>query len=223
MAVLVFFAWLGVCALVSWLTAFQMPEGYGNAIVVVQFFGAFVSGGFMAMGLPTALDPTTKVVVSGPGGGPNVYTTWPRRKGVKLAITGGIVFVVTNVGGWFLDVAMGLPQRYRWPLEAQARGWADAATPSLEPCLARTWTARPETCQLRYRVTVRGGAARMELRRASCPTPAITECVRAHLDGGTFTLDKPQLDSLEFAGALDVAVSLDGLRGTGAARPAERE
>ncbi|HUQ07486.1 MAG TPA: hypothetical protein VM261_33565 [Kofleriaceae bacterium] len=221
MPVLVFFAWIGVCVLTSWLTAFQMPDGFGNAIFMAQILGAIPSAGFMAMGLPTAIDPSFEIDPSGRRHGRP--TRWPRRKGLNLVIAGGVIFLLTNVGGWFLDVAMGLPDRYRTPLAGQARWWAQAARPTLEPCLAKTWTAQAETCELRYRVMARGGAARMELRAASCPSPPIAACVRAHLDGGAFTLERRQLDSLEFAGAIDVAVSLDGLRGTGAPPPAERE
>lgn len=202
MPVVAFFGWLGVCALVSWRTAFQMPDGYGNAIFLLQIPGALASSWLLALALDTL--------------------RW-RGQRVKLAIAGGVVFLVTNVGGWFLDVAMGLPDRYTLPIAIRTQSWARTARPSLEPCLARFWTAAPETCQVRYRVSVRGGAARTALRSVACPSEKIAECVRAHLDGGAFTLDRRQLDSLEFAGAIESTVSLDGLRGTGPPPPAERD
>jgi hypothetical protein len=223
MGVVVFFVWIGVCALVSWLTAFQMPDGYGNAIFLLQIVGAIVSAGCLTMGLPTAIDPTTKVVVSGPGGGPNVYTTWPRRKGVKLSIIGGAVFVVTNVGGWYLDVAMGLPQRHAAKVQWRAEIWAREARPELEACLATFWTGPLETCQLRYRVTRDGSAARLALRKATCPSPPVAACLEQTLSGGTIYVEQRQLDSVEFAGAIELVVSVAGLRGTGAALPAERQ
>jgi hypothetical protein len=223
MGVVVFFVWIGVCALVSWLTAFQMPDGYGNAIFLLQIVGAVVSGALLAMGLPTAIDPKTKVVVSGSGGGPNYYTTWPRRKGVKLSIIGGAVFVVTNVGGWYLDVAMGLPYRHAWKVQWRAESWAREARPELDACLATFWTRSFETCQLRYRVTRHGTAARLELRKATCPSPPVAACLEQTLSGGTIYVEKRQLDSVEFAGAIEVDVSVTDLHGTGAALPAERQ
>jgi hypothetical protein len=220
MQVLTFFAWLGVSALVSWLTAFQMPDGYGNAIFFVQFVGAFVSAGFMAMGLPTAIDPTTKVVVTNRLGN-NIETTWPREKGVRYAIIGGVVFVVANVGGYVLDRALGLPDRYRSKVADSVRHWTRDPQPALDACLATVWTRELETCKAQYRVTTSGGHAHSTLRRVTCPTTALSACVQRALATGTIDVDRRQLDSLDYAGAIDVDVELM-LLGRGPPPPAER-
>jgi hypothetical protein len=222
MVVLVFFVWLGFCALVAWLTAFQMPDGYGNVIVSVQFFGALISGGFIVTGAPTAIDPSTKVVVSGPGGGPNREVTWPRKKGVRYVIIGASVFVVFNIGGWIADVAMGLPARYVFKVKLSVDQWVAGAEPTLAPCLATAWNAKPETCTLRYRVTTPRGAARLDLVKASCPTPAIEACVVRHLAGGALTVQPRLRDSIAFSDAVDVWVYLTSVSGTGPPPPVEK-
>ena len=222
MAVLTFFAWMGVCALASWLTAFRMPDGYGNAIFLVQFFGAFVSAGYMAMGLPTAIDPTTKVVVSGGHGNPNRVTTWPRRKGVKLAIIGGVVFVVSNLGGYILDRALGIPSRHLQKAERAAEGWVRGTHPALEACLATTWSREPVACTLAYRVSATDDVAVLELDQAMCPHAAIQACATRHLAHGTVSVDERQLATLSYASAGRIKI-LGRFRGTGAPPPNERE
>lgn len=220
MQVLTFFAWLAFCLGVSWLTAFQMPDGYGNAIFLFQFVGAFVSAGFLAMGLPTAIDPSTKIVVTNRLGR-NIETTWPREKGRRLAIIGGVVFLVTNVGGWALDRAMGLPDRYQEKIADRVVAWTRAPRPELDACLATVWTRDIETCKVRYRASMSGGQARAELRTATCPTAPLAACVQKHLASGVVDMDVRQRASLSYAGGIDVDVEVK-LMGRGPPPPVER-
>jgi hypothetical protein len=221
MAVLVFFGWLAFCGVVSWLTAFQMPDGYGTALFALQIIGAIISSGCMAQGLPTAIDPSTKVVVTNRLGN-NFETTWPREKGMKIAIAGGVIFLVTNVGGWFLDTGMGLPERYMTKVHDKVVDWTrEPPRPELDACLTTVWTPGVETCEVRYRVTTSGGRARVDLRKATCPHAPLATCIEKQLAGGEIDVDKRQLDTLAFTGPLDVAVKVS-LTGTGPPPPAER-
>jgi hypothetical protein len=197
-----------------------MPDGYGNAIFLFQFVGAFVSGGFMAMGLPTAIDPSTKVVVTDRAGHTS-ETTWPREKGRRYAIIGGVVFLATNAGGYVLDRALGLPDRYVAKVADRVRDWTRAPQPELDACLATVWTRETEVCHARYRVTTSGGHAPITLRTATCPTPALAACVERALARGTIDLDRRQLDSVEYAGGVDVDVVVR-LTGRGPPPPVER-
>jgi len=133
-----------------------------------------------------------------------------------------VIFLATNVGGWVLDKAMGLPDRYVWKVESSARSWTRVARPALDACLATVWTREAETCALRYRVTTAGGAARLDLEKATCPSAPVEMCVTRHLAGGEFTVERRSLDSLEFAGAIEIDLEMTDLRGTGPPPPAER-
>jgi hypothetical protein len=172
------------------------------------------------MGLPTAINPSTKIVVTNRNGN-NIETTWPREKGVRYAVIGGVVFLVTNLGGYALDRAMGLPDRYVEKVADRVRDWAQTSPPALDVCLATVWTPQVETCTVRYRVAVSSGQAHADLREARCPHAPLASCIQQHLASGIVNVDKQQLASIAYAGAIDVAVEVR-LTGRGPPPPVEQ-
>ena len=222
---LIFFAWLGIQIGGGYAFDATMPHGFGNAIFGLQILGAIVAGGFFAMGLPTALDPSTLVVVSGRGrGSPNVWTTWPRKKGLRLTSIGLAITFVVNVGGYIVDRAAGVPRRHRLTAQRAIDDWMRRPPPELATCLAKLYATERSTCQVTVNVRVDGASLTIQTDEVTCPgsTPIAT-CVRGMAPAHLPFDDLEERASLAYAwGGTEVQLTAE-LRGLGGLPPAERE
>lgn len=221
MSVVVGLAWLGLSIFLAWVTTKDMPAGYGTAMFLTVFVAAFPSTHFIAHGLPSWIDPSTKVVVRGGPGRPNRLTTFARSKGRRWTLIGIAVLAVALLGGWLLERAMGLPERHVREAVMAAQIWQKQPDQAVARCLAGVPRAQAESCPLTYRVSVRGARAVLELASNGCHHPGIRACVQQHLGRAELDMSARQLDSIDYAGGTTITVDSPQLAGT-AVVPAER-
>lgn len=206
-----FFLWVGVCALVSWRTAFQMPEGFGNAIFGLQLLGGGISSLLMAMGLPPAINPR--------------ITTMAKRSAWKLVAVAIVVFLAGNIGGYALDRGMGLPKRYADDAVSPLATWV-SSEPALSSCLAKVWS-KPTGCSLTFVVreptdeSAHAQSLDVSLETASCGNAALEACAREAFAKGTIQVSFVRRESFAYAGETRIDISTL-LVGTGPPPPVER-
>jgi hypothetical protein len=203
-----FLLWLGVCALVSWRTAFQMPDGFGNAIFGCQLLAGAISSLMMAIYLPPAIGQ---------------MRTMPRRTAQKFVAIALVVFLAGNIGGYALDRGLGLPERYADDAVPPVAAWI-SQEPKLGKCLATVW-APASTCTLDFVVTpderLPAGSFSVFVVLSRCGNPALEGCTREGLTNGTITLPERRAASFAYAEYTRIRITTI-LVGRGPPPPVER-
>ncbi len=242
-----FFFWMGACALVSWRTAFQMPDGFGNAIFGMQILAAAISGALMAAYLPSLINPRFEIITSVNQATGHLRTkTIPRRTAARAVAIAVAVFLAGNIGGYALDRAMGLPDRYADDAVPALTTWV-THEPALARCLGTVWApATPCTLVIAVsaddavaeRTSASGSAPlRASIEHARCggassastnvadaagsPAGALARCATESLRDGTIELPARRHASFAYAGETRLTV-VTVLVGTGPPPPVER-
>lgn len=100
-----FVGWLGVIALVCWRTAWQMPDGYGNAIFQLQFWSGLISLLCVVGGVGFLTDRRRS----------------ERRFGMRSIAVGVALFLGGTIGGYALDLHLGLPAHHATDVTSAAK------------------------------------------------------------------------------------------------------